>query len=237
MASLIFWNCRGAKKKEPSLYLNEIVKDYKGCFIGLVETRISIFDILEVDKVIGREWDFFHHPDEGNSSGIIILWNRNNVSFEFMDHSSQIVIGMLKSPLFGSWMVGTVYANKDYRIRRSLWEMLEKSTKEDIPSIVGGDFNCLLSNDDKRGGKRFLFSKGPQEMKLFMTNNDFHDVCTIGPKYTWCNNKDGNMRIWERLDRCLLNASALKKVPLARVRHLAMIASDHCLIAFKMLEA
>ncbi|KAI0515993.1 hypothetical protein KFK09_008664 [Dendrobium nobile] len=226
----------GAKKKEASLYLKEIVKDNEGCFIGLVETKISNIDRLDVDRVIGRDWDFFHHPTEGTSGGILILWNRNNVSFEVMDHSSQAVIGVLKSPLFGSWMVGTVYANKDYWIRRSLWEMLEKAARGDISSIFGGDFNCLLSRDDKKGGKRFLFSNGPQEMKLFMTNNDFHDVGTIGPRYTWCNNKDGNMRIWERLDRCLLNATALQRVPLARVRHLARITSDHCPIAFKVLE-
>ncbi|XP_020704822.1 uncharacterized protein LOC110115793 [Dendrobium catenatum] len=159
MTSLNFWNCRGANKKEASLYLKEIVKDNEGCFIGLVETKITNLDRTDVDKVIGKDWDFFHHPSEGNSGGIITLWNKNIISFEVLDHSSQAIIGMLKSPLFGNWMVGTVYANKDYRIRRNLWEMIEKATIEDIPSIIGGDFNCLLSNDDKRGGKRFLFSK------------------------------------------------------------------------------
>ncbi|XP_020682235.2 uncharacterized protein LOC110099437 [Dendrobium catenatum] len=67
-----------------------------------------------------------------------------------------------------------------------------------------------------------------------MTSNDFHDVGIIEPRYTWCNNKEGNSKIWERLDRCILNSTALKLLPTAATRHLAMVASDHSLIILKM---
>ncbi|KAL0926287.1 hypothetical protein M5K25_002504 [Dendrobium thyrsiflorum] len=69
-----------------------------------------------------------------------------------------------------------------------------------------------------------------------MTNNDFHDVGTVGPSYTWCNNKEEAARIWERLDRSLLNSAALQMVPLARIKHLARVASDHCPIILKVDE-
>ncbi|XP_020702062.1 uncharacterized protein LOC110113728 [Dendrobium catenatum] len=69
-----------------------------------------------------------------------------------------------------------------------------------------------------------------------MTNSDFHDVRSIGPKYTWCNNKEGTSQIWERLDRCLVNSIALQRIPAAMTRHLERVASDHSPIAIKLDE-
>ncbi|XP_020675867.2 uncharacterized protein LOC110094870, partial [Dendrobium catenatum] len=55
-------------------------------------------------------------------------------------------------------------------------------------------------------------------MKFFMAKHDLHDLGVIGPKFTWCNNKQGAARIWERLDRCLLNSCALQLVPSTSIR-------------------
>ncbi|PKU87889.1 hypothetical protein MA16_Dca013104 [Dendrobium catenatum] len=65
-------------------------------------------------------------------------------------------------------------------------------------------------------------------MKIFLTNNDFHEVGFVGPKFTWCNNKKGVDRILERLDRCLLNPAAISSKNWFFVRHLAWVASDNC---------
>ncbi|PKU68636.1 putative mitochondrial protein [Dendrobium catenatum] len=65
-------------------------------------------------------------------------------------------------------------------------------------------------------------------MKEVMNNNDFHDIGFQGPSYTWCNNKEGLARIWERLDRVWLNSKALLEFPNAVVKHLPRISSDHC---------
>ncbi|PKU81820.1 hypothetical protein MA16_Dca003836 [Dendrobium catenatum] len=73
-------------------------------------------------------------------------------------------------------------------------------------------------------------------MKGFMMNADFHDIGFMGPRFTWCNNKEGNSRIWERLDRCLANSIAIQKIPVAVTRHLMRLASDHCPIVLKMDE-
>ncbi|KAI0513662.1 hypothetical protein KFK09_009692 [Dendrobium nobile] len=120
--------------------------------------------------------------------------------------------------------------------RRELWEFLDRNLKQDSPTIVGGDFNCILSQEDKKGGKKFSFKTGPLEMKAFMIRNDLHDVDYIGSRFTWCNNKSGSARILERLDRCLLNSIALNQINQPIVRHLSRITSDHCPIVFKMFD-
>ncbi|KAL0928658.1 hypothetical protein M5K25_000567 [Dendrobium thyrsiflorum] len=138
--------------------------------------------------------------------------------------------------VFVVWRISTVYGSKEVGIRRVLWRDIELYSSKDIPSVVGGDFNCLLAKGDKKGRKRFIFSQCSKDMKAFVTNNDFHEVGFIGPRFTWCNNKVGGAQILERLDRCYLTSSAIGSSQLMVVRHLARIASDHCPIMINLLN-
>ncbi|KAI0519569.1 hypothetical protein KFK09_007020 [Dendrobium nobile] len=207
-----------------------------GFFVGLTETKLSSLDRCDINMIIGSEWDYFYHPANGTSGGILVMWKRALASFEVIEHSSQFIMGKLDSNSLGSWIIVTVYGGRDVQSRRKLWQDLEGYLVDDNPAIIGGDFNCILSKEDKKGGKRFHFSKEPKDMKMFLTNNDFHDVGFVGPNYTWCNNKEGNSRIWERLDRCFLNSSALQKIPMAKVCHLPRVALDHAPISLNMVE-
>ncbi|XP_020705175.1 uncharacterized protein LOC110116068 [Dendrobium catenatum] len=217
--NLVPKNCRGVKKKETALYLKEIVKDNAVFFIGLAETKLSLID---------------RKMAVGLAGGILVLWRNSLVSFTVTAHSSQVVFGVLKTPMNVNWNVATVYGNKELQVHRDLWRILEQLMTEELPIIVGGDFNCLLSRADKRGGNRFCLSKGIKEMRLFMANQDLHDLNVVGPRYTWCNNKQGNARILERLDHFLLNSAALLLVPTATVKHLARVSSDQCPLVFKI---
>ncbi|XP_020705785.1 uncharacterized protein LOC110116277 [Dendrobium catenatum] len=234
MSTLLFWNCRGARKREAALYLKEVVREQDVCFVGLLETKMTHIGRKEIDYLIGNNWDFFHVPVVGLSGGMVVLWDKRIVSFVVKNTSSQVILEDLLIPSMGMWKIATVYGSRCCNEREELWRQLEDGLKEPIPAIIGGDFNCILSKEEKRGCKRFLFSKGPREMKQFMSKSDFHDVRSIGPKYTWCNNKEGTSQIWERLDRCLLNSIALQRIPTAMTRHLARVASDHSPIAIKL---
>ncbi|KAI0516070.1 hypothetical protein KFK09_008742 [Dendrobium nobile] len=176
MSSLLFWNCRGAKKKEAALYLKGVVRDQDIFFIGLMETKMASIDRKDVDGLIGNDWEYFHFPAVGLSGGILVLWNKMVVSFVVKETSSQMIVGDLSVPNLGIWKVVTVYGSRCCKERESLWSQLGMCMEDSIPSIIGGDFNCILNKEEKRAGKRFLFSKGPRDMKCFMTNFDFHDV-------------------------------------------------------------
>ncbi|XP_020690538.2 uncharacterized protein LOC110105397 [Dendrobium catenatum] len=67
-----------------------------------------------------------------------------------------------------------------------------------------------------------------------MVNSDFHDIGSMGPRFTWSNNKQGTFRIWERLDRCILNSAAIQMLLMATIKHLARVALDHSPIVLSM---
>ncbi|XP_028556870.1 uncharacterized protein LOC114581249 [Dendrobium catenatum] len=171
----------------------------------------------------------------GLSGGILVLWKGNFASFKILDSSSQFIVGDLEILNKGTWRIASIYGSKDVYRRRLLWERLEFFTNKDIPMVIGGDFNCILSSEDKRGGKRFKLSQGPKEMKTFLANNDLHEVGFVGPKFTWCNNKQGPECILERLDKCFINPAVVSSSNLLCVKHLACVASDQCPIVLNLM--
>ncbi|KAI0488474.1 hypothetical protein KFK09_028307 [Dendrobium nobile] len=180
------------------------------------ETKMENLSCIDVKRMMVSEWDFHHVVAAGKSGGILVLWKHRTASFKVTVTSNQCIIGELTTPKCKTVNVCIVYGNKSLYERRKLWEMIENYVSYEMPCLVGGDFNCLISSNEKLGGKSFVFSKCPQEMKEFMINNDYHDVGFIGPNYTWCNNKDGLARLWERLDRMWFNSKAIMEFPNAK---------------------
>lgn len=53
------------------------------------------------------------------------------------------------------------------------------------------------------------------------------DIGFTGSKYTWCNNRRPDKRIWKRLDRVFINDEWAQKYTNSSMRHLASTESDH----------
>ncbi|KAI0524659.1 hypothetical protein KFK09_004037 [Dendrobium nobile] len=175
-------------------------------------------------------------PAGGLSGGLLILWRKDLAVFSVLETSSQLVVGKLEVIGKGSWIIASVYGSTDAQERKLLWENLEKHCSVDLPLVVGGDFNCILSQEEKRGGRKFSMSQGSKEFQQFLINSDLHEVKASGPRFTWCNSKSGSARIFEKLDRCLINSLALNTLQVALVKHLSRIASNHCSVLFEMFK-
>ncbi|XP_020694670.1 uncharacterized protein LOC110108384 [Dendrobium catenatum] len=134
---------------------------------------------------MGQGLDFFLLPSAGLSGGIMVMWRSNLASFSVVKTSDQCVMGELNVFNRGVWIITTVYASKESVRRRCLWDLVQGAAQSNIPSIIGGDFNCILSKEDKKGGRRFKFNQGSLEMVKFMNENDYHEVGFLGPRFTW----------------------------------------------------
>lgn len=95
-----------------------------------------------------------------------------------------------------------------------------------MPWCLMGDFNDLLSADEKRGGTeqpRYLidgFNGVVNECGLI-------DLGFVGEKYTWERSRGKSNWVQERLDRGLANQEWLNLFPAAEVRVLEVATSDH----------
>ncbi|XP_026404153.1 uncharacterized protein LOC113299323 [Papaver somniferum] len=93
--------------------------------------------------------------------------------------------------------------------RRSLWKDLKNINELKLPCLVIGDFNVVLSCEEKKGGR--------QPLKVAM--QDFRDCieyCNLiqsprtGIKFSWFNNRVGKKRILCDLDRSFYNLQWLE---------------------------
>lgn len=98
------------------------------------------------------------------------------------------------------------------------------------PWLCFADFNEIIANSEKRGGRVHMGS----QMRGFRDAIDFcrlKGIDSEGPLFTWSNFQEGDALIEERLDRFLATPDWLSMFPHATVDNFITSHSDHhCLI-------
>ncbi|KAL0420356.1 UNVERIFIED_CONTAM: hypothetical protein Slati_3058500 [Sesamum latifolium] len=105
--------------------------------------------------------------------------------------------------------------------RRILWEELTWLSTQDVPWLVGRDFNVILHPNENQGGD--LSRMGPMDdFNDMVSDTGLIDAGFEGEPFTWI-----NKRIWKRLDRVLYGKEWAKILNNTRVMHLPRRLSDH----------
>ena len=102
------------------------------------------------------------------------------------------------------------------------------ATSVSLPWVLLGDFNDMLSDNEKLGGL-------PVNRTHISAFRNFMDKCGLmdlgfhSPRFMWTNKSPmWQSNIKERLDRGLGNAEWTLLFPAAEVHHLPKVKSDHC---------
>ncbi|KAK8935182.1 hypothetical protein KSP39_PZI014059 [Platanthera zijinensis] len=85
MSSILFWNCRGVQKKGMRNYLCDLINQHNLGQVGLLETKVEDLLRSEVDRLVGRGWEFFYQPVVGKFGGILILCKSKDVLFKLIE--------------------------------------------------------------------------------------------------------------------------------------------------------
>jgi hypothetical protein len=94
-----------------------------------------------------------------------------------------------------------------------------------VTMMLHGGFQQISGLEEKQG----RHNRSERQMQMFrdvLGDCGFVDLEFTGPKFTWTNNKVGDMT-WERLDRVVATPEWLLRFPSARVHHLDGRWSDH----------
>ncbi|WCJ44200.1 RNA-directed DNA polymerase (reverse transcriptase)-related family protein [Euphorbia peplus] len=122
-----------------------------------------------------------------------------------------------------------VYGSPSPVRRQTLWDGLtDISSQAKGPWVLAGDFNAILSTEDRRGGSDRR-SGGCPHFQNFMNATSLIDLGFSGPHFTW---KRG--LLLQRLDRAIGNCAWLQKFPNTVISHLQRIKSDHRPILFSV---
>ncbi|XP_060211692.1 uncharacterized protein LOC132639246 [Lycium barbarum] len=98
-----------------------------------------------------------------------------------------------------------------------------------LPWYIAGDFNYITDPAEKQGGTPHRMSKSLSFLQCIM-ECDLVDPGYSGSNFIWCNGWSPDKRVWQRLDRVLVNHEWMNLFDSTSVDHLIRTGSDHSLL-------
>ncbi|MBA0548204.1 hypothetical protein Golob_019314, partial [Gossypium lobatum] len=187
---------KGERAEFSSTAFREYNNQHKLDIFSLLEPRISG---TKADTIIAKlGWDKSYRVKAVEfSRGIWIGW-KNSIGLEVIGNHPQFILSCICSNLHPNrTFVAFVYGSPNKLKRKILWNDLSRSIPLGYdPWMAIGDFNAILSSDDKKGshvkGRRCQF------FGEFMDKAQLHDLGFQGPLFTW-----HRVNLSERLDRAV----------------------------------
>ena len=228
--NIISWNCRGLGNLRAVLALHNLVKSQGPKILFLMETKLDVRK-MEFMRIKLRFKYCFTVPSLGRSGGLVLLWNDDiqvtihNYSINHID-ATVCLQGVLQ------WRFTGFYGNPITHRRRESWALLDKlHSLMDLPWLLMGDFNEILSSDERSnesaGSQRSMYEFGEVINRCGLV-----DLGYRGYPFTWENGRDAEAHIQKRLDRAVASILWMNMFPLCTLDHLQSSYSDHVPILF-----
>ncbi|KAL8141078.1 hypothetical protein V2J09_007099 [Rumex salicifolius] len=219
------WNAQGAGGSGFRRACRYLLNKFKTDVLVLMETRVSGAQAQDVCTSLGFS-DNFRVEAVGFSGGIWILWNSTITTVQIVKGYPHFIHSKIDSN--GDWFhLIVVYAPPTPTRRRQFWTDLEEVVATiHEPLFVGGDFNCILSIEERLGGSGGL-SPDSNVFADMVGRQDLIDMGYAGSQFTWFRGNRENPGVAKRLDRIFSNVCGRLKWDRAMVRHLPTTKSDH----------
>ncbi|KAL7236108.1 hypothetical protein ACSBR1_019391 [Camellia fascicularis] len=193
----------------------------------LMETKVTYSSMGNFFNNLGFTASTIVNPI-GRAGGIWVIWDSTQVTVRASAASNQYIQATVHKEDYKEWVLNAVYASPNPTVRDSLWEDLEDTTASMNKAwLVVGDFNDYANLSERRS-----FSPSPnltrtQRFTERVNNCNLLDLGSVGPRFTWTNNKQGMASTIERLDRAMSNEQWRALFPEGIVRTLPRTYSDH----------
>lgn len=142
----LIWNIRGIINKSAIRRMKKLIKLHKLSFFAIIEPKAYSGDILDFQRIFACNG--FCSNDKGS---IWIFW-KNEVQMKLIISTDQYIHMEMSHPILSTTvMLSFCIGSCDGREWRTLWYDLA-TINTTTPWTVAGDFNMVLSQDEKLGG-------------------------------------------------------------------------------------
>lgn len=225
------WNCFGIGNYKTSRHLKELKRQRRIKVAFLSETKLKKGGIDKLKGDAGFD-NGLEAPARGKKGGLALLWD-NDVDLKLCSFSDNY-FDMVITTNGEKWRLTGIYCFPEANRKRATFRLLDHlrshihnypnlgdESVPDLPWCVLGDFNCLVTNGEKQGGR--LYPRDSLEaFSDFLLDSGMYDMGYEGSFFTWSRGD-----ILERLDRGIASQAWFDMFPRYEVRVLAPVASDH----------
>uniref|UniRef100_A0A2N9H633 CCHC-type domain-containing protein n=1 Tax=Fagus sylvatica TaxID=28930 RepID=A0A2N9H633_FAGSY len=205
--NVLTWNFRGVLNPCFRRALNELIKINNPDILILTETRLGGTRAAKLAATLPFA-GFLSTKTIGFAGGIWCLWKSDALELDHLCSTEQeIHVSVKVKDSNSSWLLSAIYASPRQAERRILWRNLSIiAANHDLPWVMIGDFNDIMSSEEKWGGNVPSHTR-ISEYRDCMNKCNMIDLGFSGPKYTWSNLHDISSLIMQRLDRAWANPS------------------------------
>jgi hypothetical protein len=200
----------------------------------LCETLVHANKITEIKTKLG--FDAAFAVDRiGRSGSLALLW-KNTITCNVISYSQNFINVEVGSDRWSHWRFTGFYGFPDHDRRRESWDLLRAlATDTSLPWCVMGDFNDMLSEEDKRGGtpQPHWLIRGFREA---VQDSGLIDLPMDGYPFTWTKGRRVLNPTEERLDRAMATQSWLDEFPQFKFINAIADRSDHSPILLRLLN-
>nr|XP_027101056.1 uncharacterized protein LOC113720378 [Coffea arabica] len=212
----VVWNIRGASRRDSLRYLHNMCKSHKVRLLVLLEPLSDPPQMEVVRRSLGfdKVWGALNNK-------VWVFWF-NEMAVSFRELAEQLLHMHIVFSSGCSVHFSAIYTRCSKVGRRELWAAMEGLSGDVCgPWLLAGDFNVISSLEERVGGS-------PANQRNMEEFNESIGICGLaevpfdGAAFTWTNG-----RVWQRLDRALMNREWADGYDLSHVSHLARGRSDH----------
>ncbi|KAG8485709.1 hypothetical protein CXB51_019034 [Gossypium anomalum] len=222
---ILSWNCRRVGNPATVRELKQLLVANGPDIVFLCETKIHSNGFHRI-RTICRMEGCLAVDSEGKTGGLALLW-KEGVNVSVQNYSKYHIDSLVSMDDGEQFRFTGFYGQTDPSLRQQSWDMLRrvKSTVNE-GWIMGSDFNAILNNSEKEGGRRKPkslmddFCDVLEELSLI-------DVKTCNGWFTWTNNREGTRLVKERLDRFVISDMFMEKMSFLTSQIVRQSKSDH----------
>ena len=221
------WNCQGLGNPQSVQALHDLVRWWAPKIVFLSETKLRTKCMERIRDRIGFA-NGLYVPSLGRCGGLALLWTRE-IDLEIKSFGRYHIDAIITEANANfKWRIPGFYGHPQAHLRQFSWDLLAFLRDQyQLPWICFGDFNEILSMEEKLGG--LLRPQSQMEKFRNVVNNcGFKDLGYAGLDFTWCNMQEGAGRMYLRLDRAFATSKWIAKFGEAKVHHIVDSTSDHC---------
>lgn len=155
----IVWNTKVVTNENFRRNFRDLLNSHNPCFVVLLKTKLC--DHLGLIYEFGFD-DYWKVPAMDRSGEIVLLWRTNFFGVTRKRQTFQKLHAMIKVLLNTQpWYFSTIYASTDCYKRKIRWQNLKYLTHSvtDLWLMISGDFNNVLTQNDKWGGRSINTSR------------------------------------------------------------------------------
>ncbi|KAF7831986.1 reverse transcriptase [Senna tora] len=189
----------------------------------LQETKCTLAKMTKWNRLELFDYSFCVDPI-GSKGGLGVWWN-NNIDVTILNASKNWIHLKIKLANNQQIFFTGVYGAPVTSERDVLWQFLTNLNFQNEPWILTRDFNQVASAQEKLSQCQNI--PGSEDMNNTINNLGLVDLQTVDNWFTWTNGRQGEVVVWERLDKTFANTELMQMFPDSWVNVLPVVTSDH----------